>query len=132
MKGFYNRGERMKILTAGLLVAACLLLTFAGCSNDSAVVGKWSRDDDAIVIELLKDKTGIITANNVKLYKKRGMEFPSDVQLEQKMQCKWALSGKSDLRIEEVGSARPNILNLKLEGDKLTRDGNVVYTRKKG
>jgi hypothetical protein len=121
----------MKTFTVKLLLAASLLLMVLGCSKESAVHGKWSRDDDAVIIELLKDKTGVITANNVKIYKKRGMEFPSDVQLEQKMRCKWSLSGENELSIEEVDSPTPNKLKLKLEGDTLSKDGKVVYVRKK-
>lgn len=121
----------MKTLSVRLLLAASLLLMVLGCSKESAVHGKWSRDDDAIILELLKDRTGVITANNVKIYKKRGMEFPSDVQLEQKMKCKWSLSAENELRIEEVDSPTPNKLSLKLEGDSLTKDGKVIYVRKK-
>lgn len=121
----------MKSFTVRLLLAASLLLMVSGCSKESAVLGKWSRDDDAVIIELLKDKTGVITANNVKIYKKRGMEFPSDVQLEQKMKCKWSLSGDNELRIEEADSVTPSKLVLRLDGDSLTKDGRVVYVRKK-
>lgn len=121
----------MKAFTVRLLLAVSLLLLVFGCSKDSAVHGKWSRDDDAIILELLKDKTGVITANNVKIYKKRGMEFPSDVQLEQKMKCKWSLSADNELTIEEVDSPNPNKLSLKLAGDTLSKDGRVIYIRKK-
>ena len=122
----------MKSFTVGLLLALSLVVIFLGCSKESAVHGKWSRDEDAIILELLKDKTGVITANNVKIYKKRGMAFPSDVQLEQKMRCKWSLSANNELLIEEVDTPTPSKLTLKLAGDTLSKDGKVIYVRKKG
>ena len=107
----------------------CGLLLVWSCSKGSSAYGKWSRDDDAIVIELRNDKTGVITADNVKIYKKQGIALTSEVQLKQEMKCRWSLQDGNMLKIEEVDSASHNILYLKLEGNTLTKDGKIAYKK---
>jgi hypothetical protein len=113
------------------VVGVCLLfgmLFMAGCSKDSSVAGRWSRENDTVVIELFKDKTGEITADNVKIYQKMDKPFPKDLQLVQKVKCVWALQKDNMLKIEELGAERSTLL-LKLEGKTLTANGRVLYTR---
>lgn len=115
------------------IVAVCLLLgtlLIIGCSKESSVVGRWSRENDTVVIELFKDKTGEITADNVKIYQKMGKPFPMDLQLVQKVKCTWSLQNDNTVKIEETGERKGNPLLLKLEGDSMTMNGKV-YSRSK-
>jgi len=114
------------------IVGICLLfgmLFTAGCSKESSVPGRWNRENDTVVIELFKDKTGEITADNVKIYQKMGKPFPRDLQLVQKVKCVWTLQKDNMLKIEESGAGRGNPLLLKLEDKALTMNGKVLYTR---
>ncbi|NVN98583.1 MAG: hypothetical protein HXX17_04595 [Geobacteraceae bacterium] len=105
------------------------MLFVAGCSRESSVPGKWSRENDTVVIELLKDKTGEITADNVKIYQKMNKPFPMEIQLVQKIKCVWSLDKDNMLKIEESGTGKSTLL-LKLEGKTLTMNGKVVYIKK--
>jgi len=105
------------------------MLFLGGCSKESSVPGRWSRDSDAVVIELFKDRTGEITADNVKIYRKMGKPFPNDLQLVQKVKCVWSLQKDNMLKIEESGEGRGNPLLLKLEDKALTMNGKVLYIR---
>lgn len=115
-----------------IVVGTCLLfamLFMTACSKESSVPGKWSRENDIVVIELFKDKTGEITANNVKIYQKMNKPFPMELQLVQKIKCVWSLDRDNMLKIEESGTGKSALL-LKLEDKALTMNGKVVYTRK--
>jgi len=120
----------MKKFNTRLFAALCGIMLLSGCSKESSVYGIWSRDDDAVVMELHKDNTGMITADNIKLYKQKGLTLPSDILLKQEMKCKWSLSEGKLLRIDVVGADPPQVMNLRLEGNTLTRDGKVAYTKK--
>lgn len=115
------------IVAMGLLFG---MLFMAGCSSESSVAGRWSRENDTVVIELLKDKTGEITADNVKIYQKMGKPFPMELQLVQKVKCVWSLQKDSMLKIDEVSEGKGNTLLLKLEGNTLSMNGKALYTRK--
>lgn len=116
-----------------MLISMCLFLGIlftVGCSKESSAPGRWSRENDTVVIELFKDKTGKITADNMKIYQKMGKPFPKELQLVQKVTCVWSLQKENMLKIEESGESRGNTLLLKLEGDTLTMNGKVLYIRK--
>jgi hypothetical protein len=122
-------GGKMKGRIVAAILLLCTMLLIAGCSKDSSVTGRWSRENDAVVIELFKDKTGEITADNVKIYRKMGKPFPSDLLLVQKVKCVWSLGSDNMLTIKELGDGSANTLLLKLEGNSLTANGKVLYTR---
>lgn len=115
------------------IVAACLLLgtlVIIACSKESSAVGRWSRENDTVVIELFKDKTGEITADNVKIYQKMGKPFPMDLQLVQKVKCTWSQESANMVKIVETGEQKGTPLMLKLDGNSMTMNGKV-YTRSK-
>ncbi len=105
------------------------VLLMAGCGKESSVPGRWTRGNDTVVIELFKDKTGKITADNVKIYQKMEKPFPRDLQLIQTVNCVWSLQKDNMLKIEESGEGKGNVLLLKLEDNVLTMNGKVHYTR---
>jgi hypothetical protein len=119
---------RFAYVITGILLYGFFMI--AGCSKEASLQGKWSRDDDAIVIQLHEDHTGMITADNIKIYNKKGISLPSDILLKQTMKCKWSLQEGNNLKIEDLESAGQNILNLKFDGNTLSKDGKIVYTRK--
>jgi len=127
-----NCSEEGRTMKGRTIVGMCLLfgmLFMIGCSKESSVPGRWSRGNDTVVIELFKDKTGEITADNVKIYRKMEKPFPKDLQLVQKVKCVWSLQKDNMLKIEELGEGRGNTLLLKLEDKALTMNGKVLYTR---
>ena len=116
------------LIIFGLLLGSLLL----ACGKDPGVAGRWSRENDIVVLELNKNKTGKVIADNLKIFQKLGRPFPADLQLQQETKCVWSLQKGNVLKIEEQGQSFRNTLLLKLDGDRLIgEDGRVLYVRKK-